>query len=157
MFRTISALCTAIMMSACVSIPPEPIDVVERVKVTNRAIRSGQCAGSFASITADLEKAGDGRAQSTSAYADDMSQASRADFDALFQYPEFAAKHYDTNLTIGMRQVRDELNDGHTLDEIMYVVGKRCEEQTGLAVWDYGLDLVSLSYAMNSGVPNSGA
>jgi len=144
MFRTISVSCTAIMMSACVSIPPEPIDVVERVKVTNRAIRSGQCAGSFASITADLEKAGDGRAQSTSAYADDMSEASRADFDALFQYPEFAAKHYDTNLTIGMRQVRDELNDGRTLDEIMYVVGNRCALQTGLKVWDYGLDIDAL-------------
>jgi hypothetical protein len=144
MFRTISAVCAVIMMSACVSVPPERMDVVERVKVTNRAIHAGQCAGSFASITADLEKAGDGRAQSTSAYADDMSEASRADFDTLFQYPEFAAKHYDTNLTIGMRQVRDELNDGHTLDQIMYVVGNRCAVQTGLNVWDYGLDLDAL-------------
>jgi hypothetical protein len=141
MLRTISAISAAIMMSACVSIPPEPMNVVERVKVTNRAIHAGQCAGSFASITTDLENAGDRRAQSTSAYADDMREASRADFDALFQYPEFAAKHYDTNLTIGMRQVRDELNDGRTLDEIMYVVGKRCAGETGLKVWDYGLDI----------------
>ena len=120
------------------------MNVVERVKVTNRAIHAGQCAGSFASITTDLENAGDGRAQSTSAYADDMREASRADFDALFQYPEFAAKHYDTNLTIGMRQVRDELNDGHTLDEIMYIVGNRCAGETGLKVWDYGLDIDAL-------------
>ncbi len=141
MFRMISVSGAAIMMSACVSVPPEPIDVVERVKVTNRAIHAGQCAGSFASITTDLENAGDGRAQSTSAYAEDMREASRADFDALFQYPEFAAKHYDTNLTIGMRQVRDELNGGHTLDEIMYVVGNRCAGETGLKVWDYGLDI----------------
>ena len=145
MLRTILAISAAIMMSACVSIPPEPIDIVERVRVTNRAIHAGQCAGSFTSITADLEKAGDGRAQSTAAYADDMSESSQADFDRLFHHPDFAAKHHDTNLTIGMRQVRDELSEGHTLDEIMYVVGKRCEEQTGLAVWDYGLDLVALS------------
>ena len=145
MLRTILAISAAIMMSACVSIPPEPIDVVERVRVTNRAIHAGQCAGSFTSITADLEKAGDGRAQSTAAYADDMSESSQADFDRLFHHPDFAAKHHDTNLTIGMRQVRDELSEGHTLDEIMYVVGKRCEEQTGLAVWDYGLDLIALS------------
>jgi hypothetical protein len=144
MKRTISTLSAAIVMSACVSIPPEPIDVVERVKVTNRAIHAGQCAGSFASITADLEKAGDGRAQSTAAYADDMSENSQADFDLLFHHADFAAKHHDTNLTIGMRQVRDELNEGHSLDEIMFDVGKRCELQTGLAVWDYGLDLDAL-------------
>ena len=145
MKRIVSTLSATIVMSGCVSVPPEPIDVVERVKVTNRAIHAGQCAGSFASSTADLEKAGDGRAQSTAAYADDMSESSQADFDLLFHYADFAAKHHDTNLTIGMRQVRDELNEGHSLDEVMYDVGKRCEEQTGLAVWDYGLDLVALS------------
>ncbi len=145
MLRTVSTLLAAIVMSACVSVPPEPINVVERVKVTNRAIHAGQCAGSFASITADLEKAGDGRAESTAAYANDMRASSRADFDALFHYPEFAAKHYDTNLSIGIRQVRDELNEGSSLDEIMYVVGNRCAGETGLKVWDYGLDIDALS------------
>lgn len=143
MFKPISALSAAILMTACVSVPPEPMNVVERVKVTNRAIHAGQCAGSFSSITADLEKAGDGRADSTSAYAADVSASSRADFDVLFDYPEFAAKHHDTNLNIGIRQVRDELNEGHSLDEIMYDLGNRCAIQTGLKVWDYGLDIDS--------------
>lgn len=140
MLKTSSGLSAVIMLSACVSVPPEPIDIVERVKVTNRAIHAGQCAGSFASITVDLEKAGDERAQSTAAYANDISKSSRADFDALFHYPEFAAKHHDTNLSIGERQVRDELNEGHSLDEIMRTVGTRCAGETGMAVWDYGLD-----------------
>ena len=140
MFNKIAGLSAAIVLSGCVSVAPEPMNDVERVKATNLAINEGQCAGSFETITADLDKAGDRRAQSTSAYADDMSEASRAEFDRLFNYPEFATQHHDTNLTIGMRQVRDKLQAGQSLDEIMYVVGTRCEVETGLAGGDDGLN-----------------
>ena len=144
MFRKITGLSAVIVLSGCVSIAPEPMNVVHRVEATNLAINEGQCAGSFETITASLDMVGDERAQSTAAYADDMSEASRAEFDKLFNYPEFAAKHHDTNLTIGMRQVNDKLQAGQSLDEIMYVMGTRCESETGLAVWDYGLDIDAL-------------
>ena len=144
MFRKVTGLSAVIVLSGCVSIAPEPMNVVQRVEATNLAINEGQCAGSFETITANLDKVGDERAQSTAAYADDMSEASRAEFDKLFNHPEFAAKHHDTNLTIGMRQVSDKLQAGQSLDEIMYVMGTRCEAETGLAVWDYGLEIDAL-------------
>ena len=140
MFRKVTGLSAVIVLSGCASVAPEPMNIVQRVEATNLAINEGQCAGSFESITASLDKAGDERAQSTAAYADDMSEASRAEFNKLFNHPEFAAQHLDTNLTIGMRQVRDKMRAGQSLDEIMYVMGTRCEVETGLAVWDYGLN-----------------
>ena len=140
MFGKITGLSAVIVLSGCVSVAPEPMNAVQRVEATNLAINKGQCAGSFETITAGLVKVGDKRAQSTAAYADDIREASRAEFDRLFNHPEFAAKHHDTNLTIGMRQVRDKLQAGQSLEEIMYVMGTRCEVETGLAVWDYGLN-----------------
>jgi hypothetical protein len=144
MFRKLAGLSAAIVISGCVSAPPEQMNVVERVKTTNLAIYTGQCAGSFEIITDSLELAGDKRAHLTASYADEMSAASRADFDKLFNYPEFAAKHYETNLAIGMRQVQDKLREGQSLDDIMYVMGTRCEVETGLAVRDYGLNIDAL-------------
>jgi len=138
MFRKLAGLSAAIVISGCASAPPEQMNVVERVKTTNLAIYTGQCAGSFETITDSLELAGDKRAHLTASYADEMS------FDKLFNYPDFAAKHYETNLAIGMRQVRDKLRKGQSLDEIMYVVGNRCEVKTGLAARDYGLNIDAL-------------
>ncbi len=144
MFSKVAGLSAMIVLSGCVSAAPEPMNIVQRVEATNLAINEGQCAGSFETIAASLDMAGDERAHLTATYADDMSEASRADFDKLFNYPEFAAKHYETNLAIGMRQVRDKLREGQSLDEIMYVMGTRCEVETGLAVRDYGLNIDAL-------------